>query len=311
MSSQFRDNSLEIHTNRSRTLPYSINMASVSLSRELWDPCSVLDVYPNDPNSTCVGLAISTRRRCKWSFKSEQFDPSQRATAVERLESIAKLHPSKITSAALYSLARNTLCRDFHQGQADAKSTEWKAKIQDYLQAHSERLALVSAIGQLQCELHDTKQLQNGIAKERDVSKQEVKETRQALETSQTRCSVLTEKLSKRDRQREEDQAANSRDVARLRQQLTEFRTNMKALDQQLAASSREVAILKEAKASYEEKAKLSDKEAEGLRRELHESKACSEALQAKSSPDSKRLTRQLEAEQEVGPTCKDENWRR
>ena len=150
----------------------SFSMASGSLTKGLWDPYRILEVNPNDSNFTCVGLAKLTGSRCRWPFNSEQFNASQRDNAVKRLEYMSEVHPSEITPAALYSLARDTLCRDFHQWQADAKSTEWKAKIEDFLHKHSESPAVIRAVRQLAYELPDAKQLLNVVAKDRDASKQ-------------------------------------------------------------------------------------------------------------------------------------------
>lgn len=304
-------------------------MASVSLSRGLWDPYRVLDVDPNDPDCTCVGLAKSTKLRCQWPFDSRQFNAYQRATAVEILESMSKMDPSNITTAALYSLAQNTLCMDFHQWQADAKSRKWKAKIEDHLRP----------VKQLQYEPNDTKQPQNGFAKDGDARQQEINKTLERvtavvaeLKASQTLCSELTEKNDRLDRQREEEKAANSWDVARLRQQLTDFQTTAKALDERNAEVEslkrqldgrnanfeKELKGLRASKARLEtaivletgslkkevrdreraldEKAQVSEKEAEGLRQELQESNARREASEAKSSRDLEHLGRKLEA---------------
>ena len=111
--------------------PYIFSTAE-TFSTDLWDPYSVLDLNPNGPSWTCVGMALSTGRRCRWRIVSEQFSAYQRATTIETLKSMSNVHPSKITQETLLSLARNTLCRDFHQGQADAISYEWKAKIEHY-----------------------------------------------------------------------------------------------------------------------------------------------------------------------------------
>lgn len=240
-------------------------MASVSLSRNLWDSFRVLGVYPNAPGFTCVGVAKSTGSRCRWSFNSEQFNPSQRATAVECLESMSEVHPSMITLAALSLLAQNTLCRDFHQRQAGTKITEWKAKIEQYLHEHSERRPVVRPVRQLQYERDDMKQLQNSIAQDDHVSEQELKATHQALdrvkaelEELQARCSKLT---AQNNRQREDDRAANSRDAALLRKQLTE------ALNQQY---TEEVDNLKRQlegrNANFKKEIAASSKEARGLK---------------------------------------------
>lgn len=212
-------------------------MAPVSLSRHVWDPYRVLDVDPNDSNSTCVGLAKSTGYRCRWHFDSEQFNASQRDNAVNRLESMSEMHPSDVTRAELYSLARNTLCRDFHQWQADAKSTEWKAKIEDYLRRHIESQTVARPTTQLHNGFDGAKKLPNGIAKDRDASEQEVRKTRETLEQmtakineSQTLCSELMQVNKKLDKQRQDDRAANSRDVAQLWRELTDFQTKAKVL---------------------------------------------------------------------------------
>ncbi len=112
--------------------PNIFSMPATSFSTDLWDPYSVLDVNPNNPHCTCVGMAVSTGRRCRWSFASEQFSAYQRATNIETLKSMSNEHPSKITQEALFSLAQNTLCRDHHQPQAYDISSVWKAKIEGY-----------------------------------------------------------------------------------------------------------------------------------------------------------------------------------
>ena len=181
-------------------------MGSISPSRDLWDPRSVLNVDPMDPGCQCVGEASSTGRRCRWDFRSEQFNGSQLAAAAKQLNSMAETHPSKVTSAALESLARNTLCRDWHRGQAYAKSQKWKAAIDTYSRQHGEQLTLANAVRQLQLDLDDGKQLRSSIIKERDAAEQEVKTTRQALETSQARCAELMAKIDRSESQRKEDQ---------------------------------------------------------------------------------------------------------
>ncbi|KAL9071826.1 MAG: hypothetical protein Q9161_003926 [Pseudevernia consocians] len=294
-------------------------MAPVSLSRGLWDPYEVLDVDPNNPVCTCVGVAKSTSLRCRWPFASRQFNAYQRATAVEILESMSKRHPSDITTAALYSLAQNTLCMEFHQWQADAKSRKWKVKIEAYLQY----------------EPNDTKPLQNGFAKDWGASEHEIHKTRETLErvtaelkASQTLCSKLTEKRDKLDRQREDDQVANSREVARLTQQLTDFRTKRKTevehlkrqLDERNAKFEKELKGLRESKTRLEtaiiletgslkkevrdrdrmleERARASEGEADSLRQQLAASSGEVAVLkEAKASSDEKAQVSEKEAD--------------
>lgn len=150
---------------------------------------------------------------------------------------MSEMHPSDVTRAELYSLARNTLCRDFHQWQADAKSTEWKAKIEDYLRRHIESQTVAGPTTQLHNGFDGAKKLPNRIAKDRDAAEQEVKATRETLEQmtakineSQTLCSELMQVNKKLDKQREDDRAANSRDVAQLWRELTDFQTKAKVL---------------------------------------------------------------------------------
>lgn len=150
---------------------------------------------------------------------------------------MSERHPSEVTQAELNSLARNTLCRDFHQWQADAKSTEWKAKIEDYLRRHIESQTVAGPTTQLHNGFDGAKKLPNGIAKDRDASEQEVKATRETLEQmtakineSQTLCSKLMQVNKKLDKQRQDDRAANSRDVAQLWRELTDFQTKAKVL---------------------------------------------------------------------------------
>ena len=212
-------------------------MASTSLSRSSWDPYTVLDVNPKDPNCTCVGFGTYKQKRCGFPLhRIEQFHPSQRITAINCLDSMSKMHPSKIDSAALMVLAENTLCREWHKYQAFQKSNEWKARIELYLHEHSQKQAVVvvEPVRQLQYEVRDTKRLQNGgTAKDSDTSAQEIKATRLALEKvkadlkeSETRCSGLIEKNSRLD----EDHAAHSQDIASLKQQLTDSQKWARAL---------------------------------------------------------------------------------
>ena len=209
-------------SSRSIDRAYPISMTSGSLSRILWDPYVVLGVNPNDPRSTCVGFAFSTGKRCGWRFDSDQFDILERDNAVKSLISMSEMHPSEVTAATLCSLARATLCKKYHQQQANSKSTEWKKRIEDYLYEHNERRAVVRA-----------KQLNNGSAKNKDASEKEIKETRQALESvtadlkaSQARWSELTDRNNKRYKYR----IAKSQNVALLWQELTECRTKTTSL---------------------------------------------------------------------------------
>ena len=130
-------------------------------------------------------------------------------------------------------LAQNTLC-NHHTRQAESKCEEWLEIIEDYLHKQYQGLTTVTPSRQLKYEATDAKQLQNGIAKDTDTSEQEIIATRLALEKvkaelekSETRCSGLIDKNSQLDREREENQAAHSRTIASLTQQLMETRQQL------------------------------------------------------------------------------------
>ncbi len=213
-------------------------MAPVASSQDLWDPFRVLEVYPSDPDCTCAGTASSTRARCRWPFDSDQFTASQRTTAVEQLRSMAEMHPSDVTPTALYSLARNTLCRDFHQGQAATVEAKWKARIQNYLREHGERLSVLGAV----------RELQSGIARDKDAYAQEIKQARRELEASQVQCAELTE--------------TNRRLVQDQARQLAELQTSAKTLDER----NDEVEVLRRRMEVFEKDVAAISKETKGLR---------------------------------------------
>ena len=189
----------------------SFGMASSSLNKKIWNPYRVLDVYPNDPNFTCVGLSKTTQLRCRWSLYSEQFN---RDNAVKCLESMSEMHPSEITSAALYSLAQATLCRDFHQRQADVINTNYRAKLDGFLQKHSQLPA----------------------AKDGDESEHGIRETLRALESVKNDFKAsrpLWSTSRESNDEHEGNQAPNHPDVVLLKQELVESHAKAKALDEQ------------------------------------------------------------------------------
>ena len=275
--------------------------SSISLSsrRNLWDPYQVLDIYPNSRNSSCVGLAKTTGRRCRWSFHSEQYSDSQIATAVRQLDSMAAVHPSDVTTAELHSLARNTLCREFHQGQVYDVEREWRATIDAFVRENGETLALAGEVRQLAID----------IMREREVAETDVREARQALEASQSRCSDLVEKNDRL----EGEHAASSRDVALLRRQLAELQTDAKSRDdldskvQQLkrltderhanfekyaAARSNEMKALRESKVRLDGMMTTSTMELSGLKTKVQALDARAE----RSEEEANDLRQKLEA---------------
>ena len=269
---------------------------------------------------------------------------------------MSEVHPAQVTSAELVELARNTLCRDYHQGQAYDVEAKWRAKIQDYLRADGRRLAAAAAA----TTVAPRQPQHSGIPEDRDVKGREMTETRHAL-------ASLTEKHDKLEAER-----TTSRDVARLSQQLAELQTSVTDLNGRnaaverlkgemdernavfkkgIAASSKEIKALEDGKARLEktvtangnnivelndkvrkcdEKIKKGDEYAERLRQglqastdrfekvrksqaeELHqrvrESNARYEALEAKATEDTRRLTEQLDALERKYARSQDEN---
>ena len=268
-----------------------------SSSRGLWDPYRVLDVYPNGGRgiSACVGVASSTGYRCRWSFNSEQFSASQRATAVRQLDSMSAVHPSKITPAELHSLARNTLCRDFHQGQVYAVEKAWRAKIEQFVREHGEMLDLIDLV----------RQLRSDMTRDREASEKGIKEARQALQASQTCRFELVEKHHKL----EQDLAASSRGLKLLRRELTELQANarpreeLSAKVEQLERQMGEIAGLKaEVRGrdrALDERLNKSEQEVKDVRQQLAASSREITALQ-----EQMEVLKQESREREVRRAC-------
>lgn len=251
---------------------------SLSSRRNLWDPYQVLDVYPNSRNSSCVGLAKTTGRRCRWSFYSEQYGDSQIATAVRQLDSMAAVHPSNVTPAQLHSLAQNTLCRDFHQGQAYDVEREWRATIDAHVRENGEMLALAGEVRQLAIDM----------VREREAAEADVEEARRALEASQSRCSDLVEE---KDRLGGEH-AASSRDIALLKRQLAGLQTDATSRDDLAAKVERLERLADERHANLEKSAAARSNEMEALR----ESKARLNRSTTANTMDISNLKHQVQA---------------
>ena len=214
-------------------------MALVSSSMALWDPCNVLNVYPNNRNSSCVGLN-ARGYRCGWDLVSnEHFSYSQLASAAQQLKSMAAKHPSDVTSAELHSLLRNTLC-GWHQNQAPRVGSEWGAKIGDFVRVNGQTLRTSRAITQTPSE----------IAGEKDnLDRNEVKNACEALQKQMTEIIEKSNKIG-------EDQAETFRELARLNAknrdelnaEVKRMRSQMENLESNAATSSREMQGLKDSK---------------------------------------------------------------
>lgn len=257
---------------------YSVNMGSISLSRALWDPAIVLGVDPEDPECRCVGLAVSTKQRCRWPlYETNQFHPSQREAAIQRLESMSEMHPSNVDRAALIALAQNTMCREWHRKYAYDQSTKWIVKIQTYLDKHSQGPAGSRPLTQLQ----------NGFANDAHASERELQAARRALERvkaeldeSENRCSGLIEKNGRLDRQREEE-------VERLRRQLAVEKIES---GKQLAGRN----------ANFEKNVAASSREMDRLRARVRELEALNRKYDDSRGEDTARVSRLQEQSRKV-----------
>ena len=89
-----------------------------------WDPYRTLDLYPNDPDFQCIGIAKYSDARCRWRF----FDRSIGRGACAQLDLIASRRPSDVTREMLEVLASTLLC-DNHGMQKYGKVAEWNRMI--------------------------------------------------------------------------------------------------------------------------------------------------------------------------------------
>ncbi|KAI9744663.1 MAG: hypothetical protein M1818_002192 [Claussenomyces sp. TS43310] len=100
---------------------------------QLWDPCAVLDVYPNSFRFTCVGVT-QKGARCRNSFISS----SDISEASKILKDMSQHWPlSKAVAEHLIDLARLTLCPRWHRkpgySQVDSMCHKWRAAIRVYV----------------------------------------------------------------------------------------------------------------------------------------------------------------------------------
>lgn len=183
-------------------------MALVSSSLELWNPKAVLDVYPNSAQSTCVGVRNGTEVRCGWRLvPNDQFSASQLAVAANTLRLMSAKDPAAVTSGEIRAVVQNLLC-EHHGWQTSTVGSEWEAKIGEFIRKRSGMLGTRTAVKHSQ--------------REEETDKFDLNEVKKALEASQTLCSKLTEKTTKL----EKDQAASSRDLVLLKQQMADLQTD-------------------------------------------------------------------------------------
>lgn len=228
-------------TDSSSTLK-SAQKGPINGLQALWDPYKILDIYPNGPGFTCVGIALYSNERCRWRF----IDESIRRNACRQLDLIALSRPSTVTRQSLELLADNILCHN-HKRQMYDKVTDWDRLISKHLNQLSEaRLAVPSEpqhgiqevslesakeieiesfrkeMGRLSIERDDFKN--RCMKREAEVEKlhSQQDQSLQRFEQAEKRLKGKIVGLESTTRQSREDTAANLNDIASLNKQLAD-----------------------------------------------------------------------------------------
>lgn len=225
-----------------------------------WDPYEVLDIYPNDPDFTCIGIAVYSNARCQWRF----LDVSIRRAACARLDSIASKHPSKVTRQSLELLAETILCHN-HMKQMYEKIAIWNLRIANYLDEFHERpsAAAVPERDQrqtesdvLKTEIETVRKEMEKVRTERDESqsnsteqKAEIEKLRLQQDQSLQRYERAERRLKGKIRESEsmidnlkEGERSKLAEITSLNKQLTEFKTSATANSDEIQRLSKEVA---------------------------------------------------------------------
>ena len=284
-------------------------MALFGSGVEAWNPCKILDVYPNTTMSTCVGTN-SSGFRCGWRLvPNDQFSAAQLAVAAKQLRAMAAKHPSDVTSAEIRVLVQNTLC-GFHQRQIGSVEGKWEAEMDDFVREHGGMLGARGAV----------KHSQREVAEETvQFDLNEVKKACKVLEASQARCSERMEKVDTL----EKDQATSSRNLAEVTRLMAELRTDVKARDEldtkigrletqmrakhadlkkTATAGSKETQKLRNGNAQLSSMLTTNNDELASLKAKVRDADRALEERAKRSEDEVKDLRRQLEANgREIG----------
>ena len=192
---------------------------------------------------------------------------------------MSETHPAEITTAALDALARNMLCRDFHQQQAFARSGEWRRKIESYLREHGELLERILEVERLKALLEASnagfREAMAAVRKtERKIdslderAKASERDLQQQVEASSCEVAVLLEAKASSDEKarlsameaesaRQKSQASNARHEALEAKIFKDSKRKLEKVNQDLAKRDQHIEQLLEQK--------------EGLKHELGE----------------------------------------
>jgi hypothetical protein len=91
-----------------------------------WDPCAILEIVNPDRGClTCVGYAPSQHRRCRNLIAA-----GNQSCVYKMLDALANTPPeSKSVESQLKQIAALSLCRRYHQNQADSVVDQWLSRI--------------------------------------------------------------------------------------------------------------------------------------------------------------------------------------
>jgi len=109
-------------------VPHQVQMPPIK-----WDAYRSFNITSRDSDGmTCVGTA-NYGNRCRWDISDGKF--SQICSILDDLETRAPVN----ALSSLESLARLSLCEEYHQGQAYDKVAEWRVAIEEATQFYESR----------------------------------------------------------------------------------------------------------------------------------------------------------------------------
>lgn len=242
----------------------------ISGLRTLWDPYQILDIYPNDPEFSCVGIAFYSNARCRWQF----FDRSIGRAACARLDMIAMKHPSEVTRESLELLAERVLCHN-HQKQLYEKIEGWERRIAEYLSESGERLAVAAEPehGRQQTSWDYLKREIEDVRKEMESLKAERDEV-------QNRCTKSETEVEKLRTQQHQSLERSEQVEKRLKGKLVDSESTIQRLKEDARARLDEITFLNEQLADSQKSAAAKADEVQHLTGKLEGSTQSSERLE-------------------------------
>ena len=153
-----------------------------------WDPYRTLDIYPNDPDFTCVGIAVYSNARCRWQF----YDYSIVRAACAGLDTMAGKHPADVTRRDLELLAEKVLCSN-HGKQMYTVVREWEEKIEGFLRESGRTLANMETVS----NDRQPQRSQRSFEEELESVRRGMGDLRVERDGFQTRCTKSQEEVER------------------------------------------------------------------------------------------------------------------